>query len=279
MSKKNNELDLPIVRVDNRSGKGFLIFVNIVLFICCIGLVVFIVYNKYFIIEDNTPVIKKTSEALEQVQIDGTGLLDVEDTINSFEYAYNNPFSNYFGYIYSNKLLKSSDFDEGAALFACLYPYLDESVNVSYVANNTVKAKYKSIFGPEKVYNPNNVNAGGGYDIKYDPINKYYAYQRLGVGGYFYPTFVTFNESSSISEEKIIIVKRVAYLEYNPEHTMINVYVDKTKSKAVGVISVTEGAFNPSEIKAKYKSSLSQYKFIFVKSKDTFVFDKIERTR
>ena len=278
MGKKNNDLDLPIVTVNRNSGKGILIFFIILLLICCLGLGGYIVYFKFFV-KDDTPIIKKTSEALEQVQIDDTSLLEVEDVINTFEYAYNDPFSTYYGYIYSATVIKSSTFDKGAALFACLYPYLDKSINVSYVANNTVKAKFKSIFGNTVPYEPNNVSAGVGYDIKYDPGVKYYNYQRLGVGGYFYPTMVTFNETCTVSEEKIEITKRVAFLEYSQDHNTINIYADKDKKKPVGVLSVTEGSFNQTELKEKFNSSLAQYKYTFVTEDDNFVFEKVERTK
>lgn len=269
---------VPFVKTSNNSGKGFLIFIIIVLLLCCLGLGGYIVYSKFFV--KNEPIVMKdTSKALQQVEIDGESLLEAEDIINTFEYAYNDSFSKYFGYIYNSNKIEASKFDQSAALFACLYPYLDESMNVSYVANNTVKTDFKAIFGSGLNYNPNNVSAGTGYDIKYDPTIKYYSYQRLGIGGYFYPTYVSFNESSSISSEKIQVVKRVAYLEYSTDHTTINVYADSKKANTIGVISVTEGSFNISEIKAKFKSSLAQYTYTFVKDKDSFVFDSIERTK
>ena len=269
---------VPIVRSSNNSGKGFLIFLIIVLLCTSLGLGGYIAYEKFFVKKEVIPV-KETSEALEQVKIDGESLLQVEDIINAFEYAYNDPFSDYFGYIYKNNTLKVKDFDKQAALFACLYPYLDESINVSYVANNTVKNKFKSIFGPDVEYAPNNVSAGGGYDIKYDPTISYFSYQRLGVGGFFHPTYVTYNESSTVSSDKIQITKRVAYIEYTNDHTSITIYPDSKKGSALGMITVSEGSFSPTEIKAKYKSSLSQYQYTFVKKKNGFVFDSIIRTK
>lgn len=269
---------VPFVKTSNNSGKGFLIFLIIVLLLCCLGLGGYIVYTKFFVKEE-VIVMDDTSKALKEVQLDGESLLEVEDIINTFEYAYNDSFSNYFGYIYKSNKLEISQFDKGAALFACLYPDLEESANISYVANNTVKTKFKKTFGSNFNYDPANVNAGEGYEIKYDPVSKYYSYQRLGVGGYFYPTYVSFNESSSVSNEKIQVVKKVAYLEYSADHTTINVYADSEKKNTIGVISVTDGSFTITEIKAKFKSSLAEYTYTFVKDKDSFVFDSIERTK
>ena len=267
---------VPFIKTSNNSGKGLLVFLVILLFVISLSLGGYIVYLKLFTKEVKT-VTKETSEALEQVQLEGGSLLEVEDIINTFEYAYNDSFSNYFGYIYSSDKIDASNFDAGAALFACLYPDLEESPNVSYVANNTVRTRYKSIFGEEAKYTPKNVSAGVGYDINYDPINKYFAYQRVSAGGYFYPTYVTFNDTTSISSEKVIITKRVAYLEYSTDHTTINVFSDKDKDDQLGVIGVSEGSFDLNEITAKFKSSLAQYKYVFVKDKDSFVFDSIER--
>lgn len=269
---------VPFIKTSNNSGKGFLIFLIIVLLLCCLGLGGYIVYSKFFVKEE-TVVMEGTTKALKQVQIDGTSLLEVEDAINNLEYAYNDSFSDYFGYIYKNNKLEATKFDKGAALFACLYPDLEESSNITYVANNTVKTRFKNMFGSSFNYEPANVNAGVGYEIKYDPATKYYSYQRLGVGGYFYPTYVTINESSTISSEKIQVVKKVAYLEYGADHTTIDVYADSEKKSKIGVMSVTEGAFSITEIKAKYKSSLAEYTYTFVKDKDSFVFDKVERTK
>lgn len=277
MGRKNKDLDLPIVSTNSGSGKGVLIAIIIILLICCLGLGGYIVYTK-FIFKEETPTVKNTSDALKEVKIDGNHLLEVEDIINAFEYAYNDSFSNFYGYIYSAKAIKASTFDKDAALFACVYPYLDESMNVSYVANNTVRTNFKAIFGSEVEYKPNNISAGTGYDIKYDPTLKYFSYQRIGIGGYFYPTFVTYNESCTVSDEKIEVVKRVGFIEYSDDHTKVNIYADKNKTKPVGVLSVTDGSFNKAEIKDKYLSSLSQYKYTFVNEKNSFVFEMIERT-
>lgn len=280
MGKKNKDidLDLPILTTNSNSGKGAFIFIIVLLAICCLGLSGYVVYLKFFV-KNNTTVIKKTSEALEQVQIDDISLLEVEDVVKTLEYSFNDPFSNYYGYIYSTTVIKASTFDKGAALFACIYPHLDNSNNVSYVANNTVKANFKSIFGNTVKYEPNDVDAGNGYAIKYDPKLKYYSYQRLGVGGAFHPTMVTFNETCTVSEEKIEITKRVAFLEYSQDHNTINIYADRDKKKSVGVLSVSDGSFNPTEIKEKYNSSLAQYKYTFVTEKDNFVFEKVERIK
>ena len=276
---RDRELDLPIVNTGNRnSGKGFLIFIIIVLLICCLGLGGYILYTKFFV-DDEIAVEEDTSKALEQLQIDGASLLEVEDIINTFEYAYNDSFSNYFGYIYNSKEIDASNFDMNAAIFACLYPHLDESNNVTYVGNNTVKSKFKTIFGSALEYKPRTIKAGEGYDIKYNSKTNYYEYQRIGNGGFFYPAFVTFNDSSIISSEEIVITKRVAYIEYASNHTAINIYSDSKKNKVVGAMTVTEGSFNPTELENKFKSSLAQYKYTFVKDKDDFVFDSIVRTK
>ena len=134
---------VPFIKTSNNSGKGFLIFLIIVLLLCCLGLGGYIVYSKFFVKEE-TVVMEGTTKALKQVQIDGTSLLEVEDAINNLEYAYNDSFSDYFGYIYKNNKLEATKFDKGAALFACLYPDLEESSNITYVANNTVKTRFKN---------------------------------------------------------------------------------------------------------------------------------------
>ena len=281
MKKKDRDidLDLPILTTTNRSsGKGFLIFLIIVLLLCCLGLGGYIVYTKFFVKEE-TYIEEDTSKALEQVQIDGSSLLEVEDIINTFEYAFNDSDSKYFGYIYNNKEITAKSFDKKAAIFACLYKDLKESNNVSYVANNTVKSRYRDIFGLGIDYKPSDISAGTGYDILYDTNTNYYSYQRIGNGGYFYPTYVTFNDSSVISNEQIEITKRVGYLEYTANHMNIDIYADSKKNDVVGAMSVTDGAFNPSELEGKFKSSLAKYKYTFVKEKDKFIFDSIVRIK
>lgn len=273
----NNQVNNQVPVTNKKSGNGLLVFLIIVLLLCCLGLGGYILYSKYFVVKEE--VTSDTSETLKQVKIDGESLLQVEDIINTFEYAYNDSFSDYFGYIYNSKEISTDSFDNGAALFACLYPYLDESPNVSYVANNTVKYKFKSLFGSKLTYTPSNVNAGVGYQILYNANTKYYEYQRVGIGSYFYPTYLTFNDSSTVSNEKIEIIKRVAYMEYSDNHLNIDMYTDKTKAKKIGQINVTEGSFNPNEILNKYKSSFAQYKYTFIKEKDNFVFDSIKRTK
>ena len=239
MKKKDRDidLDLPILTTTNRSsGKGFLIFLIIVLLLCCLGLGGYIVYTKFFVKEE-VYIEEDTSKALEQVQIDGSSLLEIEDIINTFEYAYNDSESKYFGYIYNSKEITAID------------------------------------------YKPSDISAGTGYDILYDSNTNYYSYQRIGIGGYFYPTYVSFNDSSVISNEKIEITKRVGYIEYTANHMNIDIYADSKKNDVVGAMSVTDGAFNPSELEGKFKSSLAKYKYTFVKEKDKFIFDSIVRIK
>ena len=275
-----------VVQQNKGSGKGFLIFLVIVLLLGCIGLGGYIAYDKFYIVKDES--VKDASEALVEVNIDANALFQVNDTINTFEYAFNDPFSSYFGYIYSNNELKASDFDKSAAIFSILYPYLDESDNMSFVANSTVKNRFKEMFSSSINYAPTSINAGDGYFISYDQGSSYYGYQRLGKGGYFYPAYVSFYDSSKITKDPnknskgnttIEVVKRVGYVEFNDTHTAVNVYNDASKGKKIGVISVVDGGYNLLEIGSKFKTSLSQYKYTFVEEGNNYVFDNVKRTK
>lgn len=264
-------------QIKQSGGNGFLKFLIIVLLICCLGLGGYIAYSKLAPLKEEKA--QDAEEAIQQVKIDGNSILEAEDIIKTFETAFNDHYSKFFGFIYDKNEVKGKGFDKYAALYAAIYEYLEESTNVTYVANSTVKAKHKSLFGNSVMYNPSNLIAGDNFNVTYNANTNYYAYQRVGDGAYFYPTYVTFNESSSISKEKIEIVKRVGYVEFSADHTKMEIYKDKAKTAKVGELPVVEGAFSPDEIEAKFKSSLAQYKYSFIKGRDHFVFESITRTK
>ena len=256
----------------------------ILLLLIILGLSGYIVVDKMFLTKkEDTP----TIITIDDVNIDLNALYQISDTLDKFDDAYNDPNSNYFGYLYKidNRLL-ANKFDNGAALFAAMHDDMIGTSTAQYLIGGKVKENFEKIFGKNLVYKPANVNAGGDYNIVFNSSNGNFTYTAPSQKDVYSEEFVTKNIKTKLEEETVTITRRAFFVEYESEDgstdiTKAKIYTNSDKKKYVGTLNLRNNYLNSDEVLAKYGSRLDKYNFIFKQNNgtDDYCFYAIERVR
>lgn len=260
-------------------NKKFIITIVILVFII-LGLGSFIYYDKFYKTEKE----EKTITTIDNVDIDLNSFYLVGDTLEKFDKAFNDKNSTYFGYIYKDRLL-ASKFDQGAALFAALYDNLVGTNTPQLLVGGDVKNNFETIFGKNLTYKADNLNAGQYYNILYDAVTDKYTYIAPTVREVYSPTFMEINQSTSLTEDSIIVKRKVFYVEYlnNASGTDITeaaIFTSSDKKTQVATIPLRNGILNKKEVISKYSSKLNTYKYTFKQASDgNYTFYSIEKEK
>lgn len=262
--------------MNNSDNKGAIIVI-VILVLLVLGLGGFIAYDKFFQKEDKTTTIN-------DVKIDLNAFLQVEETLNRLDGAFNDVNSSYCGYIYKDKL-KASGIDMGAALFAAVHNDLIASNTPQFLAEARVKNNFDKIFGDNLAYQANSIDGGDAYKINYDSTTGTYAYALAPKVNQYESRYVTINSETKLEKEKIVVTRKVCFVEYGSADggTTVNkatIYSDSSKSKVIGEITLNKSYLSEKEIMAKYGSKLNTYKYVFnEKSAEEYNFYSIEREK
>ena len=128
--------------------------------ITIILLIVIILGLAGFIALDKVVLNKKEDDSITQigdVDINLNVFEHISDTLTTLNRAYNDPQSNYFGYLYSKKEINLNNYDKSAALFAAIYDDLAGTNTNQIIPAGIVKSKYEDLFGKKLSYNPASV--------------------------------------------------------------------------------------------------------------------------
>ena len=192
---------------------------------------------------------------MDNTVVDLNSFYNIEDSLKSLDNAFNEPNTKYFGYIYSQKKLTVSNFNEEAALYASIYEYLVRNSADQRLHGAVVKSNFERLFGKNLEYKPTRIDCENEFVIEYNPEE----------------------------EDKIILTRKVFYAEYESDnngatYARLALYKDKSKSKLIGKISLKGKDINYKEVIAKYESSLNTYYYTFVDNqKGNYTFYSIER--
>lgn len=260
-------------------NKKFIITIVILVFII-LGLGGFIYYDKFY----KTKTEEKTITTIDDVDIDLNSLYLVGDTLEKFDKAFNDKNSTYFGYIYKDRLF-ASKFDQKAALYAAIYDELIGINSPQTIIGEDIKNNYETIFGKNLAYKADDLNAGQYFNMAYDAVSDKYTYTAPTVREVYSPTFMEVNISTSLTENSILVRRKVFYVEYlnNSSGTDISeaaIYTSSDKKKHIATIPLRNGVLNKKEVISKYSSRLNTYKYTFNQENDgSYTFYSIEKER
>lgn len=257
-----------------------IIITIVILVLIILGLSGFIYYDKFYKTEEE----KATITTIDNVDIDLNVMYQVGDILTKFDDTFNDNNSNYFGYIYQGKKLFAKNFDTSAALFTSMHKDLGGTTTVQYLTGGNVKRKFESIFGTYLKYNAASFQPGQLYNVVYDAGTDKYAYIAPTTKQLFSPEYHAINVSTSLTNDSIIVKRKIYYVEYNTINgdaaTGAKLYTSKDKSKLIGSISLRNGIISEDEVMAKFSSSLKNYTYTFkVNSDGDYNFYSIEETR
>ena len=251
----------------------------VVLIIIILGLGGYIAYDKLIIEEDEAKVITMVDD----VNINLNSFYQVSNTLERLDKAFNNSNSNYYGYIYKNKKLSIKNFDQNAALYASISSELIPSNVNQTVAGDRIKTNYKSMFGEEIKYNPNAFDINETIKVNYDKTNDMYSYTMPIDTNVYKSGYITTSIKTILEEDKIIITRKVFYVEYNgkgADASVATIYTNHNKDSKLGDVSLKNGQADIKEVISKYGSRLGTFEYIFVKNTDeNYTLLKIEKIR
>lgn len=253
----------------------------IILLLIILGLGGYIAVDKLLLNKEDEVV---SVVNVDDIDFDLNALYQINDTLSKFDAAFNDPNSSYFGYLYNagNRLM-ASKFDNGAALFATIYPRLTNSSS-KYVASGIVKKDFEKIFGKNLAYKPTSVNAGDKYNISYNDAMGNFTYTSPASADPYQRGYVVINRGTKLTEDSVIITRRVFYVEYQGSEgavTSAQIYTNANKSKLIGTINLRNNVLSEDEILAKYSSKFEEYTYTFKQNNSSadYSFYSIEKTR
>ncbi len=254
--------------------KGFIITI-VILSIIIIGLSSFIVYDKKLFM----PKKEETKTVINDVSIDLNALYQIGNTLNYLDNAFNDPNSNYFGYLYRVKRLNVEKMDMGAAIYASIYNELIESNTLQAIPEKKVKSNFEKMFGTSLSYSSTEVNSGEYYKIVYDPINKNYNYIVPVKNNYPTAGYITKNIKTSLEDNTVVVKRKVFYVEYTLDYNTAIIYKAADKQQKLGEINIANKELSSNEIISKYGSSLYTYEVTFEQKREDYIFSKIEQVK
>ena len=249
------------------------IFTIVFLLIIILGLAGYIAYDYFFANEKN-----ETNETiLDNVKIDLNVFYQIGYILDCFDDTFNKTNNTYFGYLYNYKKLEVKNFDLKAALYTSMKKNLIISNTNQTLLDEKVKGNYKKIFGTAIIYNSESIDAGNLYKITYDATTKTYTYTIPLEANNKTSEYITKNIKTRVEDDKVIVTRKVFYVEYSNNSAVI--YKTKNKEK-IGQVSLKNGEVDVEEVIGKYGSKINTYDYTFIENKsDDYTFYKIEQLK
>jgi len=247
--------------------KEFIIIIVLVSIVLVLG--GYIAIDKFVLNKDKSA----TLTTINDVDIDLNSFYKIADTLNKFDNAFNDVDSKYLGYPYVNGKLKVEKFDSDAALFVSLYDELIPSNTQQTLPAAIVKSNFQKIFGKDLTYSASNIDGGEKYKITYNKTANTYTYTLPTKSGGYTSGYVTKNIKTVLQEDKVIVTRKVFFVEYGIDPTTgalasAVIYKNANKTNRLGEVSFKNGVISENEVIAKYSSRLNTYEYTFKHLKD-----------
>lgn len=233
----------------------------VILILVVLGLGGYIAYDKLYVEKSSNSVITQLGER----DIDLNVFKKIDDTIYKLDQTFNDSNTSYFGYLFNQKELKVTKFDQKAAILMSMYNYINYSEEEQIIHNGVVKREFKNIFDNNLTYKEQDVEAGDKLDIKYNPTTNVYTYKYSAKKDIYAPTYIEKNVSTTLETESIVVKRKIFYVEYEKNDTTTTAYIYQTKdkNKLIAKMDLKDNVINPDEVVGKYGYKLLSYKYIF----------------
>ena len=249
--------------------KGFIITI-IVLVVIILSLGGYIAFD---VIRDKKNAEKKTT-VIKDTTIDLNAFYQISYTLESFDKAFNNPKSDYVGYIYVPKRLTAAKFDMGAAIYASMIQDMTVSSPPKpyYIPEIKVKSNFEKIFGKNLEYKVGQVQSGDIYKVAYydreDPPVRYDYYAPIEENVYA-EKYISLNYKTTLEDDKVIVERRIFFAEFKlsddgKDYSSVIIYRDHSKQNKIGTLELRNGYINENQLISMFDSKLMKYKYTFV---------------
>lgn len=247
--------------MENKKGITILI---IILVVIILGLSGFIALDKFVLNKS----LSSSKTTIDDVDIDINSFYQIADVLNKFDNAFGDPNSTYLGYPYVDKKLAVEDFDPGAALYVSAYSELVATNTPQYLSANVIKGNFEKMFGKKLKFENKSIDAGDLYKLKYNKETATYTYTLATPKLKYSPGYYAINTKTRLEDDKIIVTRKVFYVEYATNNetgiaTVANIYSEDKPTTKIGAVDLRNGIINENEVIAKYGSKLKTYDVTF----------------
>ena len=261
-----------------RENKKPFIITIIILIIIILGLGGYIAYD--YLVKDKEN--EKVITVVNNVSINLNSFYQVSKTLDYFDTAFNNPGSDYYGYIYNSKRLEARKFDSKAAMYAAIADEMIASNTKQTIPSDRVKGNLESMFGDTVKYIPETISLDSTIKVNFDKSVEMFSYTLPTKNTNYKNGYVTENIKTVLENDYIIITRKVFYIEYNDPNnaSSATIYTNANKNNKIGTVSVKNGKVNTKELLGKYSSRLATYEYKFIKnSLEDYTFYEINRIK
>ena len=249
----------------------------VVLSLTTILLATYIIYDKLSPKEEE----KDMTITIDNKDVMINDMFEINGIVNTFDKAFNDPTTNYFGYLYKTKLY-AKNFEKGAALYVSIYDEMEKSNNVQTIRESKIISNFNKIFGDNLKYERADLNIGEGYKTEFG-VTPYLAYIAPTKKNDLYaPEYIAVTTKTNMEEDKILLTRKIFYIEYEQDPTTkemktANIYKSPKKEKLLGKVNLKNGEINKNQIIGSYGSKFDTYIYTFIYQKSKYSFYKINK--
>ena len=265
------------------------------LIVIILGLVGYLVYDKFFSEKKEEDIVEKEPEIIEEkkeevdLDVNSELVTGLYDKVNVFgELLYGDAYN----YLYKFNLKKSTELSDEVIIYMGLYNILNKRNLVLdsqelVLSSSEVSESIKEIFGDIEYVDMNVKFNACGFDFNYDANQQKYTRISGGCGGAgLYPETVDKVISATKYDDRIEIISAVVFghaQPYEMDNVMNATYEYTSDANYSNVITTVSGAtimsgnyeFNIDN----YVDQAAQYKYIFKKVNNNYYFDSIEKIK
>lgn len=240
-------------------------------------LAAYIIHDKLFLKEEE----KNAAITIDNKEVMINDMFEINEIVNIFDKAFNDPTTNYFGYPYKTKLY-TKNFDKGAALYVSIYDEMEKSDAVQLIRESKIINNLNRIFGDNLEYERVDLNIGEGYKTEFGatPYLAYIAPKKKN--DLYSPELITITTKTNLEDDKILLTRKVFYIEYEEDENTkeiktASIYKSPKKEKKFGRVNLKNGEINRNQIIGSYGSKLDTYIYTFLYKKSKYSLYKIHK--
>lgn len=256
------------------------VFTIIILVLLVIGLGGYLAYDKIYLQYFNE---ETAMTMIDDVNVDVNDLFEVGNVLDKLDRAYSDSNSTYFGYPYELKkrVNKVSELELNALIYASVYDNLLFTNTQQTIHESLVKKNLNKMFTSSVKYVGSTVTAGTSYILNYDEATKLYSYTIPATANVYAPTYIAVNTSTTVEEDKVLVTRKVFYVEYESlngkDYTQAVIYKARDKKTKLITLKLKNGTLSTEEVIAKTGSKMNSFIYTFTLDEDGYKLYSIER--
>ena len=253
------------------------VIISIIFIVTTIVLGAYIIHDKVFKEKEQ----KETIITIDDKNININEIFQINDILNSFDKAFNDSTTKFYGYPYKNKLYMKN-FNLEAAIYVSICNEMEKSNNVQTIRESKIISNFNKIFGNNLKYERTKIELGEGYKFEYG-ATPYLAYiAPFKKNDLYAPEYIATTTKINFQDDKVLVTRKLVYVMYEqdensnePKNAIL--YTGPKKEKMLGRIKLKNGEINMEQLIGSYGSKLDTYIYTFNYEKSKYILYKINK--